>query len=152
MLIVYLIVHTLSIDPKTEGIMLNNLKLGVKIGGGFGMLILIACTLGGLAIFNMSNVEVESTRLAKAYVPEVGMANALERNSLLTMYAMRGYALSEEDRYLKQSEKHLADVEKSIEECKAQAQAYPELVKLREGVEEAETKVNEYKRLAERTV
>jgi methyl-accepting chemotaxis protein len=59
--------------------MLKNLKLGVKIGGGFGMLIIIACTLGGLAIFNMSNVETESTRLAKAYVPEVEVANNLEK-------------------------------------------------------------------------
>ncbi|GAB7024119.1 HAMP domain-containing methyl-accepting chemotaxis protein [Salidesulfovibrio brasiliensis] len=132
--------------------MLKNLKLGTKIGGGFAMLILIACTLGGLAIFNMSSVEGESTRLAKAYVPEVGMANALERNSLLTMYAMRGYAFTEEEGYLKQGRERLADVEQSIEECKEQARKFPELVKLREGVDKAEAKVNEYKELSDQTV
>jgi methyl-accepting chemotaxis sensory transducer len=132
--------------------MLNNLKLGVKIGGGFGVLILIACTLGGLAIFNMGNVETESTRLAKAYVPEVKAANKVERNSLMTMFAMRGYNLSEDEGYLKQGQEGLAEVYKSLEECKALAAEFPELVKLRENVVLAEAKVKEFDGLAKQIV
>jgi methyl-accepting chemotaxis protein len=69
---------------------MKNIKLGIKIGGGFGVLILIACALGGLAVFNMKSVETDSIRLAQEYVPQVGIANELERSSLLTMYAWRG--------------------------------------------------------------
>ena len=36
--------------------MLKNLKLGMKIGGGFGILILISLLLGGVAIWNMKRV------------------------------------------------------------------------------------------------
>jgi methyl-accepting chemotaxis protein len=68
------------------------------------------------------------------------------------MYAMRGYALSEDKSYLDQGREHLSDVERSIEECREQAQKYPELVKLREGVEQAEAKVNKYQTLVQRTV
>ena len=56
----------------------KNLKLGIKISVGFGLLILIACVLGGLAVVNMRSVEGESTRLAKEFVPEVNMGNAAQ--------------------------------------------------------------------------
>jgi len=46
---------------------MKNIKLGIKIGGGFGVLILIACALGGMAVFNMKGVEGDSTRMAKEY-------------------------------------------------------------------------------------
>ncbi len=43
------------------------MNLGMKIGAGFGALIVIACALGGMAIVNMSNVETLSTMLEKEY-------------------------------------------------------------------------------------
>ena len=36
--------------------MLKNMKLGTKIGLGFGVLIAIAMMLGGLAVYNMKSV------------------------------------------------------------------------------------------------
>ena len=36
---------------------MNNLKLAVKLGFGFGALILIAAILGGVAIVSMKGVE-----------------------------------------------------------------------------------------------
>ena len=70
------------------------MKLGIKIGLGFATLLAIAIALGVLAIFNMSNVETKSTMLEKEYVPEVGIANQIERSSFRTMYAMRGYGFT----------------------------------------------------------
>ena len=70
------------------------MKLALKIGLGFGFLIIIACSLGGMAIFNMNKVEEQSIKLDKEYVPEVGIANNIERNALMLMYDMRGYGLS----------------------------------------------------------
>ena len=40
----------------------------------------------------MRGVQAETTTLAKEFVPEVKIANNVERYSLKTMYAMRGYA------------------------------------------------------------
>ena len=131
---------------------MKNLKLAVKIGLGFGLLIVIACTLGGLAVFNMSGVQKESTRLAKEYIPEVEIANELERNSLLTMYAMRGYALSEEQRFLDAGRKQLALVNETLAAAQAHADKYPQLVQLQRDVEVAKEKVDKYTQLAEETV
>ena len=132
--------------------MLKNLKLGVKIGGGFGILIILAATLGILAIINMKNVEFESTRLAEEYVPEVDIASELERNALKTMYAMRGYGLSEEQIYLDAGRKGIADVRESLARAEAHAKKYPDLVKLKEGVVTTKEKVDQYWSLAEETV
>ncbi|MEE4136541.1 MAG: hypothetical protein V2I32_10720, partial [Desulforhopalus sp.] len=63
------------------------MKLGLKIGLGFAALLAIAATLGILAIVNMKNVETKSISLQSEYVPEVAVANRLERSSFRTMYA-----------------------------------------------------------------
>jgi len=130
----------------------KNLKLAVKIGIGFGLLIVIACGLGGMAIMNMGEVETESTRLAQEYVPEVDIANNLERRSLLTMYAMRGYAMSKEQQYLQEGRKQLALVDEFLLKARAHADKYPGLVKLKQDVVVAQQSVERYKKLAEDTV
>jgi methyl-accepting chemotaxis protein len=130
----------------------KNLKLGVKIGGGFGILILISVILGGLAILNMKGVESDAETMAQAYVPEVEVSTEIERNSLLTMFAMRGYALSEEQHFLDQGRQRLKKVRAFLDEARNLAQSSEHLVKLKDGVEQASAKVAEYTRLADRTV
>ena len=66
--------------------MFKNVKLGTKIGAGFGGLIVIAMLLGGMAVFNMTRVKTISTNLVEKQVPEVAVANDVERSSLMTMY------------------------------------------------------------------
>ena len=46
---------------------MKNLKLAVKIGFGFGLLIVISAALGGMAIFNMGNVQTDATSLAQEF-------------------------------------------------------------------------------------
>ena len=76
-------------------------KLGTKIVLGFCALIFIAMALGGMAVWNMKSVVGESSKLAKEFVPEVQVANEIERHSLVTMYNMMGYAWSQREDYLK---------------------------------------------------
>jgi len=130
---------------------MKNLKLGMKIGVGFGILILIACALGGMAVVQMTSVSHDTTKLAQEYVPEVAMANDIERHSLLTMYAMRGYALSEEEAYLLESKRSLADVNKYLGQAKSHAEKFPSLVKLKDGVAQAQTNADAYAKLADET-
>jgi len=130
---------------------MKNMKLGVKIGIGFGLLILIACLLGGMAVVNMKGVEKDSVKLANEYVPEVEIANQLERNSLLTMYAMRGYALSEDSSYWESARGSLEEVNKSLAAADNLAAKFPELVKLKEDVAVAEKEVAHYSSLAAET-
>ncbi len=128
-----------------------NLKLGSKIGAGFGVLIVIAMILGGMAVLNMSRVGGESNHLAYQYLPEVKVSNQLERGSLLTMYAIRGYALSEDKAYLAQGRKELESLKAVLAKAKDLAAKYPALVKLRQSIEEAEAGMTRYDQLVSDT-
>jgi methyl-accepting chemotaxis protein len=130
---------------------MQNIKLGLKIGLGFGILILIAAVLGVMAMLNMNSVGNQADRLAQEIAPEVSVANKLERTSLHTMYAMRGYANTGQESFWEQASKSLAEVEKSLSEANGMVQKYPRLLKLKEDTEKAGPAVIEYKRLAAQT-
>jgi methyl-accepting chemotaxis protein len=128
--------------------MLKNLKLGLKLGLGFGCLILIATLLGGLAVYNMHKASEGSTRLADAYVPEVGIATGIERASLLTMYALRGYSYSREEGLWNQASGHLDGLHKALKDAEGHYGLYPYLVKLKTNTEKARVDVDAYTALA----
>ena len=123
------------------------MKLGVKISIGFGLLIVIACTLGGMAIVNMHGVEGQSTRLAREYMPEVVIANSIERATLETMLAMRVYGYSESKKDFEAGMRSLAELKGALGEAKSHSEKYPGLVKLREDTAKALTKAAEYEKL-----
>ncbi|WP_419778817.1 methyl-accepting chemotaxis protein [Maridesulfovibrio sp.] len=131
--------------------MFKNLKLGLKLGLGFGCLILIAMVLGGVAILNMQQVSNESERLAHEYVPEVAIANELERSSLLAMYAMRGYSLSEKESFWQEGEKAIASVNNSLKKAQGHVEKYPDLIQLKKDVIRARDGVTKYSGLATKT-
>jgi methyl-accepting chemotaxis protein len=130
---------------------MKNLKLGAKIGLGFGILILIACILGGMAMINMSTSGKQADRLSNEIAPEVAVANQVERDSLHTMYAMRGYALSGEKDFWEQASQKLGEVEKDMARATALAEKYPRLVRLKENTEKASRSVADYRDLANKT-
>ena len=131
--------------------MFKNLKLGARIGLGFAFLLLITMLLGGLAAWNMSQVQENAVMLAGEYVPEVSVASALERQSLLTMYNMRGYALAEDEKYWGLGSAALAEVRKQLGEAKALGARATHLVELKGAVEVAEARVGEYEGMVNRT-
>jgi len=131
--------------------MFKRMKLGTKIGVGFGLLILLALVLGGMAVFSMSGVKTTAMALSEQNVPEVGVATNVERSSLETMYEARGYAFTEEKKYLDEARKELEGVKKFLTEAKTHANKY-NLAALRENANKAETNALEYERLLNDTV
>jgi methyl-accepting chemotaxis protein len=131
--------------------MVKNLKLGTKIGGGFGILILISMLLGGVAVFNMHRVGSVANSLETEVAPQVAVAVQVERQALLLMYDMRSYALSGDDSLWESASKHLAEVEKSLADAGALAQKHSGLGKLKENAAKASARVAEYKALIQKT-
>ena len=130
---------------------MKNMKLGVKISIGFGLLIAIACALGGMAIINMNGVEDQSTRLVREYMPEVAIANSIERATLGTMLEMRSYGYTEDKKQFEAGMRNLAELKRGLAEAKAHSEKYPKLVKLREDVLKAQAKCTEYEKLISET-
>ncbi|MEI6217703.1 MAG: hypothetical protein WCP86_02275, partial [bacterium] len=131
--------------------MFKNMKLAMKIGMGFAALVLIACALGGLAVFSMSGVKTIANVLALENVPCVAVANDVERTSLLTMYETRGYAFTEEKQYLEKANKHLEEVKANLKKAKDHAAKYNMAV-LKQNADKAEAKALEYQKLLDQTV
>ncbi len=131
--------------------MFTNLTLGARLGLGFGVLIVIAALLGTVAVVNMGRVEHRAILLEKENVPEVAVANNIERHSLKTMYQMRGYVLGEDPKYWEESVKELAGVKQYLEEATALAANATSLAELKENAAGAAAKVAEYEALAHET-
>ena len=130
------------------------MKLGTKIIAGFAGLILIAILLGATAVWKMASVRTIATVLAGEYMPATGVANNVERESLQTMYEMRGYAFTEDTNYLTKSLANLADVRKYLQDAKDLAikSGDENLHFLKQAAEKAEGKALEYEELAKQTV
>ncbi|MFA6137186.1 MAG: methyl-accepting chemotaxis protein [Sulfurimonas sp.] len=129
---------------------MKNLTLTYKISIGFILLLLITLILGSMAVFNMKSVEGGSQKLADVYVPEVSIANDVERNALLMMYDIRGYAYSDDKNFLDKGNKSLDEVKHYLDEAKAHAEKYS-LPKLTEHEKNARTKTLEYEGLIKQT-
>ncbi|NTV37743.1 MAG: hypothetical protein HGA82_00865 [Anaerolineales bacterium] len=131
--------------------MFKNMKLAAKIGVGFGALVIIAIILGGLAVWSMNGVSRIAFTMKDKNVPAVAVANNVERNSLSTMYAARGYVYSEESQFLDQTRTELAGVMTELKN--AQELADKESIDwLKKNAAEAVAGATEYGRLFEETV
>ncbi len=131
--------------------MFKQLKLGVKIGGGFGILLVLAIFLGILAIVNMDKVEAQSVMLEREYVPEVDIANKIERSSFRTMYAMRGYGFTGEETFLADARKNMAALQERLATAKKLGDEAKNLKALRPAIEKVQTELSQYKQLVEET-
>jgi methyl-accepting chemotaxis protein len=130
------------------------MKLGTKIIAGFASLIIIAILLGSMAIWKMSSVKTIATTLAGEYMPATGVANNVERESLSTMYEMRGYAFTEDTNMLAKANANLAIVKKYLQDAKdlATKPGNENLAFLKQAAEKAEVKALEYDELVKQTV
>jgi methyl-accepting chemotaxis protein len=130
---------------------MKNMKLGLKIGMGFGILILISCLLGGLAIWNMNSVGHDSERLAKAYVPEVAVSGEVERNAQQVMYAIRGYGFTEQTGFLEEGRKEMEELRTALADA-LKLSEQQDLPALRDKARTAEERFKEYAGLVDQTV
>ena len=131
--------------------MLKNLKLGAKITLGFAAVICLASVLGAMGVVSMNLVRRNANTLAKEYMPEVQYCNQVERSALLTMYAVRGYGLSEEPKYYDEGVKQMAEVKKALADCSQLAGTAKHLTKLGPAVEATTRAVDEYDGLLAQT-
>ncbi len=86
----------------------KNLKLGIKIGIGFGGVIIIMIILGTIVSWYMSGIKEQSMILDQEHVPGVSIANNIERSLLQAMYDIGAYGLTGESEYLEKGKSNLS--------------------------------------------
>lgn len=131
--------------------MLKQASLGAKIGIGFGTVIAIAMILGGVAIWSMNNIASVANDMVNKDVPAVSIANEVERNALKTMYAARGYAYTEEEKFLTEAQAQLATTREKVQKASELAAAQ-KIDTLAKNAQQASQYVAEYEKLFDDTV
>jgi methyl-accepting chemotaxis protein len=129
----------------------SNLTLGKKIGVGFGLLILISVVLGGLGSWQMKHAKDGSELLAFEYVPEMQVSAEVRGAANRLMYQMRGYGLSEEERFLEAAEVEFKALEAGLTKGDDLAKAAPNLKKLPAQLETLWAESKDYHELMEQT-
>ncbi|MEN6624715.1 MAG: methyl-accepting chemotaxis protein [Candidatus Sumerlaeia bacterium] len=131
--------------------MFKQMKLGAKIGAGFGTLVVIVVLLGGLAVFNMGRVKGITANLVDKAVPEVVVANGIERNFLQGIFELRAYNYTEDPQFLDAGRKQLALVADSTKKGLDLAEKQ-KIETLKQNIGNADSKVKEYQSLLDETV
>jgi methyl-accepting chemotaxis protein len=129
---------------------LSNFKLAGQLAIGFGAIIVITIILGSMASINMFSSANEAEVLSNKYVPAIGMVNNLERNSLRTMYSMRGYAYTQEESFWNEGVKNLDQVKRDLSDAIALANK-ENMPVLKDQATKAEQSVRTYEDLAKKT-
>ncbi|MBI9063732.1 MAG: HAMP domain-containing protein [Marinilabiliaceae bacterium] len=130
----------------------NDLKLGSKLSIGFGVLLLIAFVLAGMAIFNMSNIATKAKSLTEEYVPEVKFAVDLRGAANRTMYQMRGYGLTSEDEYYRNALREIDAIKRALADGEELNNNSVNLVKLADELKVTNEVVSKYISLMDKTV
>ncbi len=131
--------------------MLKNSSLAKKIGLGFFLVILIATCVGGFAAYNMFKVRTRVLALANEIVPQMTVATDIERHSLLTMYAMRGYALNEDKELREEMRAEVKQVEEFLTRAQELGGKYAGLLALKAAADRASSLLEEYRAMADQT-
>ncbi|MHC1744211.1 MAG: methyl-accepting chemotaxis protein [Syntrophobacteraceae bacterium] len=125
----------------------RRMKLGLKIGIGFGIVLMISIVLGSMAVWSMRNVQTESRTLANEFVPQVDLVVDLEARAREMMYEMRGYGYTGQDQYLERSRKAAALIEKDLTALRELVIRASALQHLKEVMAPLESSLREYERL-----
>jgi|GEM_PF-5468651 len=131
--------------------MLGNVRLGAKLGLGFGLMLTLTCALGLLAVMTMSAGREAGTGLAREHLPEVRLAAALERQALVAMDAVGAFALSEDQKRLEDGQAALAAARGVLAEAEDLAARHPGLAGLKDNAAKAGAALTRFAGLTEET-
>lgn len=122
--------------------MFKNLKLGMKIGGGFGVMIVIIALIGLLAWNSMNNI---------VHVVDIADdANQLVKDALNVRRSEKNFILREDQQSIDSVRQYLTDIEQNIQTTIGKSnkqEAIQRLQQLRTGASDYQTYFNEYIRI-----
>lgn len=132
--------------------MIQNMKMAAKMALAFGIVIVLVGTVGVIAILNMLQIQSQSQMLSAEYVPEVRISNEIERNALLTMYDIRGYAFTGEDHYLTTGREYMGELDSALADAQSLAAQAEHLVALQGQADAAQTALSNYQDALDNTI
>ncbi|TVQ18295.1 MAG: HAMP domain-containing protein, partial [Spirochaetaceae bacterium] len=102
--------------------MLKNIKLGTKIGLGFGLVLIIAAAIGVYAFLMMLQISQDSEALAEGYVPEWVLAGQVAERQYSAGYYAVAYSFNFDETWLRNSQQEIAELLSILRRGRAEAQ------------------------------
>ncbi len=124
--------------------MLKNMKLSVKLGGAFGLLIVIMLALGTMALVTMSRVSSQSDHLGNDLVPEWSLAADIAEQQYQAGQQITAYSLNHDPTYLAQGRSYINRLRQSLDQGQRLSRERPLLVELGPALEAISSQVNNY--------
>lgn len=85
----------------------DDLKIGVKIGSGFGILIILGAIIGGIAITNMSRIQVETNNLSNKSLPSVNESVRADKDWREVLINLQAYDQIRDIYYLNRADEYI---------------------------------------------
>jgi methyl-accepting chemotaxis protein len=82
----------------------KDLKIGVKIGFGFLIMIIIAAIIGLTAFLSTQKIQHETQKLSEEYIPLINETFVIDQSWIEITKLMQGYDLSGDDYYIKKAQ------------------------------------------------
>jgi methyl-accepting chemotaxis protein len=130
----------------------KNLKIGQKLGVGFGTLVVITALIGLMAIINMSDVRQQNIFLSEEYIPQIEIGDNIERYAREAMLNSRGYRYTEEKEFLEQGKNDLQHIKRYITEAGQLSSQASQLEFLKNNLEPLNQSVQKYETLFNKSV
>ena len=126
--------------------------LSFKIAVSFGIVITIAFISGSISVWIMKNVSAGAIQLSEEYIPEISVANNIERFSLITVNAMQSYILSRQTSYSDTAKKNFTKLKLHIKTVQEYTGRFSQLIYLNQIIHNISIKIEEFEQIANQII
>ncbi len=130
---------------------MKNLKVWLKLGIGFGLLIILMCGLGIMAMNTMSSTQNASYAISECYLAEVEIVTNLERAANSTVQSMQRFSAYGRETDWEDATKNFAKAQDSLARAIDLSHNYPELHVLRQNAENTAEDMKTYQEQCSQT-
>ena len=127
------------------------ITVGNKIAFGFGALLILLLSLGGIALWNMRQVRAEAQALSTKFVPETGVADIFGSALARGYLAARSYGYTADQSFLDTARTNYVEAHQALAAAGKLADENPDLVKLRENLKEIDPLLKSYEQALDQT-
>lgn len=93
----------------------NDLRIGIKIGLGFGLMIILAGIVGGISVFNMSKIQDETKYLSTKSLPSVNESVRADKDWREILLNIQAYDHLRDSYYLDRTDEYLGKFAHSLD-------------------------------------
>jgi methyl-accepting chemotaxis protein len=132
----------------------TDLKIGTKIGIGFGMLTFLAALIGIISIISMQQIQGETDSLANESLPSVNESFRLDKNWREVMFFLQAYDYGRDPYFLERADQYLTKYASSLDglikitgKSNKSSVAKDKLISLKESLSEYHSLIGAYKEI-----